>query len=119
MTVNRPAILDANPLVKFGVSTRLGGVSPPPLGMNLSFHVGDLGANVVKNRELFFGSLEIGLADLAIPEQVHSNTVKYADAAGTYPQCDALVTDVPRGFSFVFLWQTALPSFSLITKRKL
>ena len=117
MTVNRPAILDANPLVNFGLSTRLGGVSPPPLGMNLSFHVGDLDANVVKNRELFFGSLEIGLADLAIPKQVHSNTVKYADVAGTYPQCDALVTDVPGVFLCVSVADCA-PIFLLDNKKK-
>jgi len=48
------------------MSTRLGGVSPAPLGMNLSFNVGDNEANVKQNRELFFGSLDIKLDELAM-----------------------------------------------------
>ena len=50
-----------HPLIQFGMSTRRGGVSPEPLGMNLSFNVGDDSANVKKNRELFFGGLDIKL----------------------------------------------------------
>lgn len=117
MTVNRPAILDSNPFLKFGLSTRLGGVSPSPFGMNLSFHVGDFDANVIKNRELFFGSLEIGLTDLAIPMQVHSDIVKYADVAGTYPQCDALVTDIRGVFLCVSVGDCA-PIFLLDNRKK-
>jgi polyphenol oxidase len=98
MRVIRSAILNSIPIVQFGFSTRLGGISPPPLGMNLSFHVGDESANVVKNRELFFGSLEIEITKLALPMQVHGNTLKYIDAPGSYPQCDALITDVQDVF---------------------
>jgi len=98
MTVIRSSILCSNPIVQFGFSTRLGGISPSPLGMNLSFHVGDESANVVKNRELFFGNLGIELTTLAIPMQVHGNTLRYVDAPGSYSQCDALVTDVPNVF---------------------
>lgn len=80
------------------MSTRLGGVSAQPLGMNLSFSVNDDESNVKRNRELFFGSLNIKLEELAIPRQVHSSTVKRADQAGSYQECDALTTDRQRVF---------------------
>ena len=52
--------------IQFGMSTRMGGVSPSPLGMNLSLSVGDTEENVQRNRELFFGALEIRLDELVI-----------------------------------------------------
>ena len=81
--------------VRAAVSTKVGGVSPRPLDLNLSFHVGDDAENVTKNRELFFGSLGIGVGELAVPQQIHSNTVRRADRPAHYPSCDALLTDVP------------------------
>ncbi len=82
----------------FGMSTRRGGVSPEPLGMNLSFNVGDDEANVLRNRELFFGQLGIKLDELAIPRQIHSATVHRVENAGMVNDCDALVTNVRRVF---------------------
>jgi YfiH family protein len=69
-------------------------VSPPPLGLNLSFRVGDDPANVVRNRGIFFGGLGIPLASLAIPGQVHGSTVLLVDRPGEYPETDALITSV-------------------------
>lgn len=85
-------------LVIAAMSTRNGGVSPFPLGMNLSFRVGDREENVRRNREIFFGSLGVGTAELAWPEQVHSTAVVRVDKPGSYPACDALVTDARRIF---------------------
>ncbi len=84
------------PSIQFGMSTGVGGV--PPFGMNLSFSVGDREENVRKNRERFFGSLQIQLAELAIPRQVHSTVAKIAHGPGSYPDCDALVTASRRVF---------------------
>lgn len=84
--------------IRFGMSTRIGGVSPWPLGLNLSLSVGDDERNVHRNRMLFFGGLGIGLDDLAIPKQVHSTNVSVAESAGSYPECDALVTGKPGVF---------------------
>lgn len=86
------------PGVITGMSTRNGGVSPAPFGMNLSFSVGDDEANVKRNREIFFGALKINLNELAIPRQVHSATVRVVSEPGTYPECDALITAAPRVF---------------------
>lgn len=79
--------------VRFGFSTRLGGVSPRPFDLNLSFSVGDDRSNVIKNRDLFFGRLRVSLEEVAIPKQCHSSTVLRADRGGGYDNCDALVTN--------------------------
>jgi YfiH family protein len=83
----------SSPSLRFGISTRLGGVSPAPLGMNLSFRVGDDESNVIKNRSRFFGALDIPQDRVASPRQVHGGVVKAADKPGEYAECDALVTN--------------------------
>ena len=95
MKTIRPLFANSSSKVRCAVSTRIGGVSPPPLDLNLSYNVGDDKLNVEKNRKLFFGSLEIGLDRLAIPQQIHSNIVRRADKPGLYPSCDALITNAP------------------------
>ncbi|MBI3586378.1 MAG: peptidoglycan editing factor PgeF [Ignavibacteriales bacterium] len=82
--------------IKFGFSTRNGGVSPVPLGMNLSFNVGDDKVNVVHNRRLFFGALGISSQQVAVPLQCHSATVHIASQPGEYTECDGLLTSVPQ-----------------------
>ena len=76
-----------------GISTRLGGVSPPPFGMNLSYHVGDTAENVSRNAELFFGAMGIPLDRRAVPKQIHSNVVKRVNAPSSVEACDALITN--------------------------
>jgi YfiH family protein len=66
--------------------------------MNLSFRVGDQEENVRRNREIFFGSLGIGTSELAVPGQVHSTVVVRVGGPGSYPACDALITDARRVF---------------------
>lgn len=84
--------------IQFGMSTRKGGVSPAPLGMNLSFSVGDTEENVRRNRELFFGALQIRLEELATQRQVHSGNVRVVQQPGNYPDCDAMITNQRRVF---------------------
>ena len=80
--------------VRFAMSTRVGGVSPEPLGMNLSFRVGDEPENVVENRKLFFGSLGFTESGSAIPHQCHSNTIQTISRPGEFDACDGLVTQI-------------------------
>ncbi len=101
--MNQPYILKADcfknrSAIQFGISTRKGGVSPEPLGMNLSFSVGDTEENVQRNRELFFGHLQIRLDELATQHQIHSGSVRVVRQPGNYPDCDAMVTNVRRVF---------------------
>lgn len=84
--------------INFGFSTRKGGISPEPLGMNLSFNVGDERLNVLENRERFFGMLKIGLDELAIPRQVQGGLVRRVDVQGGYDACDGLITNSYRVF---------------------
>ncbi len=80
------------PDLVFGISTRNGGISNPPYGLNLSYNVGDNDGHVNKNRELFFGQLQIPLNRLAFPGQVHGNKVTRVYEPGKVDQCDGLVT---------------------------
>jgi YfiH family protein len=96
MNVISSRLLHSTGLVTCGISTRRGGVSPEPFGMNTSFNVGDSKENVKKNRELFARALGMQIDQLAIPMQVHSAIVKRANTAGNYPECDGLVTDAPQ-----------------------
>jgi YfiH family protein len=86
------------PDLLFGMSTRKGGVSPEPLGMNLSFNVGDDPRNVEENRARFFGAMAIPQSRLAFPKQIHSGTVRTVREPGMYADCDALVTATPGIF---------------------
>ncbi len=93
----RPAVFRGLAVLA-AVSTRNGGVSPAPLGMNLSFQVDDRKENVRRNREIFFGSLGIGIDELAVPGQIHGRAVTRVDAPGSFPECDALITGASRVF---------------------
>jgi len=97
-TIIRSGLLGEIPSLVFGMSTRLGGVSEQPFGMNVSFRVGDAEGDVQKNRELFLDQLGIRQEDLAIPIQIHSNFVHVVSSAGTYPDCDGLVSTIPGLF---------------------
>ncbi len=81
------------PELKFGMSTRLGGVGDGDFGMNLSFSVGDNEVNVKENRHRFLSSLGIGIEMLAIPRQVHGEVVRAVDGPGMFEQTDALITN--------------------------
>ena len=89
------------------VSTRIGGLSPPPYeSLNLGFHVGDTPETVLKNRERLAANIGIPLSDFTIAKQVHSGTVTIAtdemrgygaaDLDKAVEATDAMITDVPR-----------------------
>jgi YfiH family protein len=85
-------LLSGYPSVRFAMSTRIGGISPEPFGMNLSFRVGDDRANVFENRRRFFDSLGLRETETAIPHQCHSSNVQIVSAPGDYETCDGLIT---------------------------
>jgi hypothetical protein len=82
--------------VLFAMSTRYGGVSPPPFGMNVSFRVGDDVSNVVENRKRLFASLGLESDRAAFPLQNHTNVVKVALGPGEYDGCDGLAATQPN-----------------------
>jgi YfiH family protein len=80
-------------------STRLGGVSLKPYNsMNLGLSVNDDQKNVLKNRELFFESLQIDLSQVAKSHQVHGTKVLLVNEPITTEGYDALITNKPNIF---------------------
>jgi YfiH family protein len=80
--------------VRFAMSTRIGGVSPEPLGMNLSYRVGDDPPNVAENRKRLFETLGFTESGSAIPHQCHSSNIQIVSEPGQYETCDGLITEV-------------------------
>lgn len=90
-----PTVFGSVPGIRAAMSTRVGGVSRAPLGMNLSPHVGDDEAAVHENRARFFGALGTSEANAAFAAQCHSATIVHVNRPGLHPSCDALVTRHP------------------------
>ncbi len=58
------------------VSFRPGGVSSAPFdSLNMGLHTEDIKTDVLKNRELFFNTLDIDDQDIVTLKQIHSNKV--------------------------------------------
>lgn len=110
-------------LVEHGFTTRLGGVSNGPYaGLNTAFHVGDADENVITNRALASGELNINSHDLIAGKQVHGDRVAVVDrrdlgrGAVSYedsiPATDALVTGDP-GVPLSSYYADCVPLFFL------
>lgn len=113
----RSKTLEGTSLVRFAFSTRLGGVSPPPLGMNTSLSVGDVPEHVQENRRRLLASIHTTPGHLALPRQVHGDAVLRVEVPGSFPDCDALITDrmdVVLGISAA----DCVPVFMVDTRRK-
>ena len=101
------------------VSTRVGGLSPPPYeSLNLGFHVEDTPKTVLNNRERLAAHLGIPLSDFTVAKQVHSGTVTIvtermkgygaADLDTAVDETDAMVTDV-AGLCLTVLMADCVP----------
>jgi YfiH family protein len=95
LPVITPTLFESLGFIRCAVSTRRGGVSPEPFGMNLSFSVGDEVANVRDNRRMFFEAVGCNERSLAQPRQGHSANTAVALEAGWYDKADALITNRP------------------------
>jgi YfiH family protein len=97
-TIIRPAIFDEFPEIVAAQSTRLGGVSPEPFGMNLSSHVGDDPYSVAQNRELFLSSINWPLTSQVVYQnQIHSSNITQVNGdEGVVRESDGLLTERPK-----------------------
>jgi polyphenol oxidase len=93
-----PEIFDSFPEIIAAQSTRLGGVSPDPYGMNLSSHVGDEQSNVDENRRLFFEAIGVPSGTKQVYQnQVHSSSIHFVHGdEGVVKESDALITSEPN-----------------------
>ncbi len=87
-----PTIFSSIPGVRAAMSTRMGGVSRSPLGMNLSLRVGDDESHVHENRSRFLAEIGATEAATAFAAQCHSSTITKVDHPGIHASCDALMT---------------------------
>jgi len=88
----RSSIFNLFPEIVSGVSTRLGGASPEPFGMNMSLSVGDDERNVMENRWRLCDALGIWLSRLVLQKQVHGDSVSIVEQPGVFSDNDALIT---------------------------
>ena len=95
-----PEIFSQFSEVVAGQSTREGGVSPMPYGLNLSSHVGDDRENVLENRRRFYEALGIPKdARHVYQNQIHSANVRVVSGdEGMVKDSDALITTEPGVF---------------------
>lgn len=94
MLLIEPSIFKQFPAISCCLSTRSGGVSPEPFGLNLSFNVKDLAMNVEENRRRFFRKAGIPEGRIALAGQCHSARVAPVREPGLVENTDGLVTDV-------------------------
>src|SRR5580704_18654520 len=94
----RPQIFAQFPEIIAAQSTRIGGVSPEPFGMNLSSHVGDEQANVDENRKIFFASTGVPIGTkIVYQSQIHSANISVVNGdEGIVEDSDALITQEPN-----------------------
>ena len=107
MTKMKREILDVvfeSERVIAGFTTRFGGVSDGAYeGLNLGDHVGDLPANVAKNREILAAALGIMPCNLKFMNQIHSNRVEILrNLDDELPPCDGVITAL-RGVTLCVL----------------
>ena len=87
-----------------GFTTRFGGVSDGAHeGLNLADHVGDLPANVAKNREILAEQIGAAPDNLKFMNQIHSNRVEILrNFNDELPPCDGVITAL-RGIALCVL----------------
>lgn len=118
MKIIRSEFFSRYPEIFFGFSTKDGGVSPVPFGMNLSLATNDKRENVLKNREIFFSNLRIDINKVNFQKQVHSDSSVKIESPGFSGECDATFTDKPDVYLTVSV-ADCLPVFIYDPVRKM
>jgi len=96
----RPKIFKKFSEIIAAQSTREGGVSPLPFGLNLSSHVGDDPVFVAENRKRFYSAAGVPeAAQFVYQNQVHSASINHVSGEeGIVKESDGLFTDKENVF---------------------
>lgn len=79
-----------------GCSTRVGGVSRGAYAsLNLGSNTADSPDDVHENRRCYFSALGYAEDDIAVPGQVHGETIALVEKPGFYAETDGLITNTP------------------------
>ncbi|HVO76852.1 MAG TPA: polyphenol oxidase family protein [Candidatus Bathyarchaeia archaeon] len=94
ITIGRfPPLAVIAPGLEVFITTRGGGVSPPPFAsLNLGGDLGDRTLNIRSNRALLLASLGISSRSVARTGQIHGSEIALVTRAGCYPGFDGFVT---------------------------
>jgi polyphenol oxidase len=96
------------------ISSRQGGISPPPFdSLNLGFHTTDSASTVQENRAILAKKLGVEPGKFVYCNQVHGDIVKIITGENHYPdplvnECDAMVTAV-RGLCLIIQVADCVP----------
>lgn len=101
------------------VTTRQGGVSPPPYDtLNLAFHSGDHPENVLKNRRILARALHLPTDAFVTAEQAHSANVAVVNEKNqTFKMNDGLITNKP-GICLLVLVADCVPLIFFDPKKR-
>lgn len=88
----KPFIFEKFENVICAVSTRQGGISKEPFGMNLSYKVGDEKESVKHNRYLFFSRIGIQESNVVTQAQTHSDKITFCEKPMHLTDNDGLYT---------------------------
>ncbi len=114
----KPGIFEKFEDVICAVSTRKGGVSKEPFGMNLSYKVGDDEEAVKRNRYLFFSRVGIPEKNVVTQNQTHSANITYCDNPKHLQDNDGIYTPVRNLFLSVSI-ADCIPVFIYCNDKKI
>lgn len=114
----KPDIFEKFGNVICAVSTRKGGVSKEPFGMNLSYKVGDEEEAVKRNRFLFFSRVGIPEKNIVTQNQTHSANITYCDNPKHLQNNDGIFTSVKSLFLSVSI-ADCIPVFIYCNDKKI
>ena len=116
----KPQIFQQFPEVIAAQSTRVGGVSPMPHGLNLSSHVGDEPENVAENRKRFYEAVGVSEGSRFVYQnQIHSANINVVHGdENLVPESDALITAEPNVFLAVSVDRNAASWKRMVADRK-
>lgn len=114
----KPGIFEKFEGVICAVSTRMGGVSKEPFGMNLSYKVGDEEETVKRNRYLFFSRVGISEKNIVTQNQTHSANITYCENPEHLRNNDGIYTPVKNLFLSVTI-ADCIPVFIYCSDKKI
>lgn len=95
MILGKPKIFEQFPELVFGLSKKSSQNERDHFCFNMSNSIGDSDKKVLDNRSIFFNEIGLGLENVVIQKQIHSDIINIVDKYEPHLEGDALITDRP------------------------